>query len=374
MDAEVGIIGLGTMGSMTAWQLSKQGVSVIGFEKFGIGHDRSAAGGESRIFRTAYRENTEYVPLLKDAYKLWRELEHESGNQLLHLTKGLTIARPDANYTANIWKSIEQFSLEHQILNKNEAKENYPQHKLDPEDIVIIDSNAGILKSQQSIVSAINRAKNLGAEIYDYSSVKHIHQKGNKVNLEVENKTYSVNKLLITTGPWSKKFLPKLEKHLKIQRILNAWFLPKAGQFSPECFPVFNRSYENGSYYGVPSANGEMVKLGINGNKATLESPEDLNKNVNVKEEFKFSELVKKHFPDLNKTPSRIEAYMDIYTKDGNPLIGFLDNDNKILGMTGFSGHGFKMAPVIGKIGADLITKNKVNYDIIKRCSPSRFM
>src|SRR5699024_7560568 len=135
MDAEVGIIGLGTMGSMAAWQLAKQGVSVIGFEQFGIGHDRSAAGGESRIFRTAYKESPKYVPLLQKAYELWRQLENESGDKLLNLTKGLTIADSDSDYISNILKSINQFNLEHQILNQEQAKQIYPQHKLRPDDI-----------------------------------------------------------------------------------------------------------------------------------------------------------------------------------------------------------------------------------------------
>lgn len=374
MDAQVGIIGLGTMGSMAAWQLAKQGISVIGFEKFGIGHDRSAAGGESRIFRTAYKESPEYVPLLEDAYELWRELENESGDQLLHLTKGLTIAPPDSEYVSNIWKSIEKFDLRHQVLNQDQADQMYPQHKLNPEDVVIVDSKSGFLKSQRSIVSAINRAENLGAEILDYSSVENISQKNNKIDIKVGSKTYSVNKLLITAGPWSKEFIPKLKNHLKVQRLLNAWFLPKSGVFSPDFFPVFNRSHQEGSYYGVPANDGEMIKLGIHGDKSTLEFPEDLNKNISVKEEIKFSELVKRHLPDLNTTPSRMEAYMDIFTDDGNPIIGFLDNDNKILGMTGFSGHGFKMAPVIGKIGADLLTNNRVDYNVIKHCTPSRFV
>jgi sarcosine oxidase len=71
MQWDVGVIGLGTMGSMAMWQLARRGVSVIGFEQFGIGHDRSAAGGETRLFRTAYKEGAQYVPILKEAQRLF---------------------------------------------------------------------------------------------------------------------------------------------------------------------------------------------------------------------------------------------------------------------------------------------------------------
>lgn len=59
---KVGVIGLGAIGSMALWQLAKRGVDVTGFEQFGIGHDRSGVGGESRLFRVAYKEGAQYVP------------------------------------------------------------------------------------------------------------------------------------------------------------------------------------------------------------------------------------------------------------------------------------------------------------------------
>lgn len=55
---------------MTLWQLAKRGIQAVGFEQFGIAHDRSAAGGESRMFRTAYMEGADYVPLLKKSREL----------------------------------------------------------------------------------------------------------------------------------------------------------------------------------------------------------------------------------------------------------------------------------------------------------------
>ena len=66
-QADVAIVGLGSMGSMAAWQLAARGAKVLGFEQFAPGHDRSAHGGESRIVRTTYQEGPAYVPLLQEA-------------------------------------------------------------------------------------------------------------------------------------------------------------------------------------------------------------------------------------------------------------------------------------------------------------------
>ena len=69
---DVAIIGMGAMGSLSAWRLAARGARVIAFERFRPGHDRGSSHGDTRIFRTAYFESPEYVPLLKRAGQLWR--------------------------------------------------------------------------------------------------------------------------------------------------------------------------------------------------------------------------------------------------------------------------------------------------------------
>ncbi len=101
------IVGLGAMGALSAWRLAARGARVIGFERFRPGHDRGSAHGDTRIFRTAYFESPEYVPLLQRAHGLWRDLEHESGAELLTLTGGLAIGPPDGELVAGVLNSAE---------------------------------------------------------------------------------------------------------------------------------------------------------------------------------------------------------------------------------------------------------------------------
>ena len=124
--ADVGIVGVGSMGSMAAWQLAARGAKVIGFEQFAPGHDRSAHGGESRIFRTAYLEGPAYVPLLQEAQRLWRQLERETGQQLLTLNGGLMIAPRATDFLRNVAACIERFDLPHAVLEPEETARRYP--------------------------------------------------------------------------------------------------------------------------------------------------------------------------------------------------------------------------------------------------------
>src|SRR5690625_5861629 len=94
MDADVAVIGVGAMGSMSLWQLAKRGVCVLGFVQFGVGNDRTAAGGESRVFRTAYMEGKEYVQILKASRLLSKVWEDRPIKSVLTLNGGLVIGVP----------------------------------------------------------------------------------------------------------------------------------------------------------------------------------------------------------------------------------------------------------------------------------------
>ena len=74
------VIGVGGMGSATVYHLAKSGARVLGLERFGIPHAFGSSHGSTRIIRLAYSEGSHYVPLLREAYRLWRELEKVSGN------------------------------------------------------------------------------------------------------------------------------------------------------------------------------------------------------------------------------------------------------------------------------------------------------
>src|SRR5213078_4519897 len=83
---DVVVIGLGAMGSAAAYQLSRRGKRVVAVERLRPGHERGSSHGGTRIIRLGYYEHPAYVPLLRRAYTLWRELEKASGRALLHVT------------------------------------------------------------------------------------------------------------------------------------------------------------------------------------------------------------------------------------------------------------------------------------------------
>src|SRR4029077_11106918 len=142
-EADVAVIGLGAMGAMSAWRLAARGARVVGFERYRPGHDRGSSHGDTRIFRTAYFESPEYVPLLQRAHILWRQLEKESGVELLTMTGGLTIGRPDGELVSGVLASARLNDLPHRLLDGPEMGRAYPQHRMKNGEVAVLEDEAG---------------------------------------------------------------------------------------------------------------------------------------------------------------------------------------------------------------------------------------
>ena len=108
---DVIILGTGGVGSAAAYHLAKRGANVLGIDRFAGGHDRGSSHGETRVIRQAYFEHPDYVPLLLRAYELWRELEAETGVDLLRQVGLLQVGPPVGTVVRGVLQSAKQHGL-----------------------------------------------------------------------------------------------------------------------------------------------------------------------------------------------------------------------------------------------------------------------
>src|SRR5262252_4969256 len=118
------------MGSATACHLALRGLSVLGLDRWAPGHTFGSSHGDSRIIREAYFEHPMYVPILRRAYDLWRELEQRSGDTLLHEIGGLMIGPPDGELVTGALRSIAEFGIAHDVLSPADVRACYPAFQL----------------------------------------------------------------------------------------------------------------------------------------------------------------------------------------------------------------------------------------------------
>ena len=122
------VIGLGGMGSASAYHLARRGRRVLGLERFDLLHDLGSSHGLTRIIRLAYHEHPSYVPLLRRAYELWRDLEADAGERLLVITGSLEGGPEDGSTFRGALEAAELHDLENEVLDAGEMRRRYPAY------------------------------------------------------------------------------------------------------------------------------------------------------------------------------------------------------------------------------------------------------
>jgi sarcosine oxidase len=354
--ADVAIVGLGAMGALSAWRLAARGARVIGFEQFRPGHDRGSSHGDTRIFRTAYFESPDYVPLLKRAHQLWRQLEEESGAKLLTMTGGLAIGPPDGELVAGVLASARENQLPYRLLNAIEMGRLYPQHQLDAGDVAVLDEQAGFLRPERSVAAAASRAEALGARLLAETRVTSVESSGGGVVIETSRGRFAAERALVAAGPWTSKLLPQLGLPLEVERQVMAWFaVDDPASFAPQRFPIFISEMAGGRFrYGFPSTDGRSIKIAVH-HEGTHADPDSIDREVGEADLLPIRDFARERLRGV--TAEVVDARVCLYTNtDDERFIATSPIDMPgVTVLSACSGHGFKFAPVMGELMADLI-------------------
>jgi sarcosine oxidase len=371
--SDVLVLGVGTMGSMALWRLARRGLSVVGLEQFAPGHDRGSGHGDSRMIRTAYFEGPEYVPLVQAAFPLWRELEAESGAELLTMTGGLMIGRPDGALVSGSLRSAREHRLPAELLDAGELAARFPQHRLEPGEVALWEEGAGVLRPERAIRAAADRAVALGARLVAGARVTAVEASAGVVTVRAGDASYRARRLVVCAGPWLGRLLPGLGLPLAVERIVMTWFRAREpGPFAPERFPVFiHERPGRPPGYGLPSLDGATVKVGIHHGGRPAD-PDDLDRETGESDVAPAAELAARALNGLDPRPARVQVCMYTNTPDEDFVVGPAPGLDGVTVVAACSGHGFKFAPVMGEIAADLALEGRTPYPI-GGFSPRRF-
>lgn len=357
-DYDIAVIGLGTMGSMALWRASMlPGRSVVGFEQFGPGHAHGSFTGESRLFRTAYHEGAGYVPMLLRARELWLELEKLAVRELFVQAGTLTVGYERDDAVQNVLTSVRRYDLPHEILSSDELVRRFPQHRVAEGTIGVLDRLGGGLRPEVAVLGALEQATANGARVCSHERVVGVERTGGAVRVTTGGGTLTAGKVIVAAGSWAAMLNPALGAKLAVFPLVLTWFAPRhIGQFVPERFPAFIRDEGDVHFYGAPSLDGYSVKVSPARLLGPVPSVADLPGRLDPAFLSEIGRRAQAFFPDLSPEPVRYSLHHDVFTWNKVPVID-LDESGRVVTLTGFSGHGFKFAPVIGEIAVDLATR-----------------
>jgi sarcosine oxidase len=361
------VVGLGAMGSATLYHLARRGWRVLGLEQFASGHKQGSSHGDSRIIRETYFEHPLYVPLVRRAHELWRELEDRSGSSLMTITGGIMIGTPDGSVVRGTLRSAEEHELPHEILTPAEVRERFPAFHLDKGLVAVFDPRAGFLDPEACNRAHVKLARDAGADARFSEPMIDWIADGDGVRVTTSSGTYTADRLVIAAGAWDGALLPDLVLPLTIERQAVFWFEPTSDPslYDLGRFPIYAYEYRAGSIcYGFPRL-PRGVKASVMHDGEIVPSPDSAKRTVDETEVSPLRAALKPILPALSEAPVR-ESDVCLFTNtpDHDFIIDFHPFFPQVLISSPCSGHGFKFASAIGEIQADLLTKGKTEFDL----------
>src|SRR5207245_11547411 len=170
----VAVIGGGAMGAATSWRLAKRGVDVVCYDRYSPPHAFGSTHGESRIIRTAYFEGPWYVPLVQEAFQLWRELEAETDADLLTMTGALMIGAPDSEAVKGALDSAKAHGLDVEPLDGDKFRRLYPGHVVPDGQVAVLDKQAGILHPEAAVTTMVSQTPAVVGDRADGYVAEHV--------------------------------------------------------------------------------------------------------------------------------------------------------------------------------------------------------
>ena len=362
---DVVVLGVGGMGSAVTYELAKRGLSVVGIERNSIGHDRGSSHGLSRIIRLAYFEHPSYVPLLKRAFALWRELEAESGQALLHVTGAIDAGVPGSRVFEGSLEACGVHGLTHEVLNPEQVHRRFQGYHLPDDCMAVYQPDGGFSNRKSVFTRSQNERSHAAREFW-----RIVVLVGGRGAAPVSPSSWRTKRSM--RGSWCFALArgcqrwPRRSSHLlRPERQVVAWFeVEDTAAFRVDRFPVFVMTTTNGTFYGFPEFGVPGFKIGKYHHRSETVDPDSMDRTVHASDEAVLRECVQSIFPGANGPVLRSSTCIFTNTPDEHFIIDRLPDAPEVLVVSACSGHGFKFCSVVGEIVADLLTDGHSNHDL----------
>ncbi len=356
-SCEVGIIGLGLMGSAALHALARRGCDVLGFDPLVIGEARGSSHGSCRIFRRFNFESEAYTALSDQAFEGWRALEAESGREILKQCPVLEAGPPGSAFVANSRAAAAAMGITSGVRTGREANAAFPAFAFPDDWDVAVQESGGILMAEEAMRAFRERAKDRVV-----SASARIEPRPSGIRIVTSTEEVMAEQAIVAAGPWIADFIPGLKKHLTVTRQTVGWFAPaQPDSVRFGAFPVFIIKSPRGMIYGFPDFEGRGVKAAQHdlGSIVAADAWDPPPSDAEL-------EVVAANLRELipGAAGAIVERDVCLYTNtakadvlaDGGQefIVDRLPQEERIIVASPCSGHGAKFASAIGGMLADM--------------------
>jgi len=363
------------MGSAALYQLAKRGARVLGIDRFSPPHEQGSSHGDTRITRLAIGEGAHYTPLVKRSHAIWREIEGETGADLLTQCGELIISSDNRKssvhvegFFQNTVTAARDHGIEHELLDASQIRSRFPLFNVQDNERGYFEPEAGFVRPEACIGVQLVLAKKHGAEIRSGETVFVFGTTPNGVTVKTDKGFYQADRLILAAGAWLPKLLGgPFEKLLKIHRQVLHWFETGGAPslFAPQNFPVFIWELPDArqGIYGFPVVDRGLKVATEQYGDTTL--PDAVSRDVAPREIAEMHEnFVRPYLKNVSPRPVKAKACLYTVTPDAGFILDRLPQSERIIIASCCSGHGFKHSAAIGEILADMAQSRPTSFDI----------
>ncbi|XP_022103753.1 peroxisomal sarcosine oxidase-like isoform X2 [Acanthaster planci] len=304
--------------------------------------------------------------MMPECFKIWAELENKTNTRLYRKEGLLVISGPPYKDLSQMRQALDSIGHKYTKLTAPEIRRRLPGLRISEDTVGIIEHDGGVLLADKCLRAMQSEFQNYGGTIRDSEPVLQILP-GTTVIVVTRKGHYRCKSVVLTPGPWASKMLKPLglDPPLKPWRLdVCYWKEKKPGTFNN--MPVFIAYFKDEHTYALPSEEYPgLVKLCDHTEHQSCDPDE---RDVPIADhQFQMERLqafVRQYFPGLEHVPVIAETCMYTFTPDASFFLDTHPQYHNIIIGCGFSGHGFKLAPAVGKVLSELAMQTKPSYDL----------
>jgi sarcosine oxidase len=362
------IVGAGAMGSAAAYHLARRGEPVVLIEQFALGHDRGSSHGAARITRHSYADPA-YARLMPAAFRAWKELEADAGETVFFRTGGVSFSPPNVDYAACVEANLKELGIPHWHASGKAWNARYAAYRLPADYDVVFEPDAGLLAAARSVNTMVALARQHGGEktrVLEHTPVGRIDLDGDHPVVMTDSAHITADRLVISSGAWTKRLLPALPVPLRVTRQQVLYLLPDdTTRFRLGRFPVFifKGASDLESFYGMPMFLDVGVKAARHGGPEV--DPDNVDRTSSEEAITSVRRFLRGHIPALaDARISQTEVCLYTVAPADHFQVDFLAGRNDVIVASPCSGHGFKFSCLVGRVLADLATSGETDLAI----------
>ncbi|MFQ5943376.1 MAG: FAD-dependent oxidoreductase [Anaerolineales bacterium] len=368
-NSSIVIVGAGIFGASAALELTKRGHDVILLDPGPIPHVLASSTDVSKVLRMDYGADEFYMELMEEAFTGWEAWNKGWGIPLYHQTGMLMLSGG----------SMKAGEFEHDSLQLLRQRGHQPQH-LPSEQLAkqfpgwntqvypegYLNPEGGWAESGEVVARLISQGKTLGVDVQGGTAFASLMEEGsNVVGVRTAGgEELKTEHVIIAAGSWTPSLLPHMEEYMwAVGQPVVHFLVEEVAAYQPPNFVTWAADIHNTGWYGFPALDDGTLKVANHGpgKRQPAEAPREVDEDT----EKKFRAFFRNSLPGLADAPmisNRLCMYCD--TWDGDFWIDHDPDRPGLVVATGGSGHGFKFAPMLGPIIADVVEgkSNRFSY------------